>query len=101
MFPVVAPGGTGAMIAVSVQLMGDAATPLKVTALLSCDAPNPAAVIVTQVPTVPVAGNRLEILGTLVLPEDCGDDGVACWANKAIENKDAKMAQIPAIVGRT
>ena len=61
--PVVAPAGTGAVILVVLQLVGDAAVPLKVTMLVPWVAPKLAPVIVTLAPTNPDAGLRLVMLG--------------------------------------
>jgi hypothetical protein len=65
MFPVVAPVGTGTAMLVSLQLVGVATTPLKVTVLLPCVAPNIEPSIVTVVPATPVVGVRLAIKGEL------------------------------------
>lgn len=62
--PVVAPVGTGAIILVALQLVGVADTPLNLTVLLPCEAPKFAPAMVTEVPTKPDVGLRLEILGT-------------------------------------
>jgi hypothetical protein len=62
-FPVAAPAGTGAMIVVVFQLVGVAAMPLNVTALVPCVAPKFAPVIVIGIPTGPDAGFRLVMLG--------------------------------------
>jgi hypothetical protein len=62
-FPVVAPAGTAVVILVALQLVGVAATPLNVTALVPCVAPKFAPAIVTDVPTNPDAGFKLVILG--------------------------------------
>src|SRR5689334_8322853 len=61
--PVVAPVGTGTTMLVADQLVGVAATPLKVTVLAPCVAPNPVPMIVTGVPTAPTAGLRLVSIG--------------------------------------
>jgi len=58
-FPVVAPAGTGTTMLVALQLVGDAGTPLNVTVLDPCAAPKLVPVIVTDVPTTPVEGDRL------------------------------------------
>ncbi len=50
-FPDVALAGTGTVIAVSLQLEGLPATPLNVTELLPCEAPNLAPLIVITCPT--------------------------------------------------
>ena len=65
--PVVAPVGTGAMMLVALQLVGVAATPLNVTALVPCDAPKFAPAIVTEAPTGPLFGVRLVIEGAGVV----------------------------------
>ena len=64
--PVVAPVGTGAMIVVELQLDGVAETPLKVTVLVPCEVPKFAPLIVTEAPTGPDVGLRLEMLGGVV-----------------------------------
>src|ERR1035441_2472029 len=61
--PVVAPAGTGATMAVALQLVGVAAVPLKVTVLVPWLAPRFAPAIVTNLPTAPAAGVRLVMLG--------------------------------------
>jgi hypothetical protein len=48
---------------VSLQLVGVAATPLKVTVLLPCVLPKYVPATVTTVPPTPVLGVRLEMLG--------------------------------------
>jgi hypothetical protein len=62
-FPVVAPAGTGATMLVALQLVGAAATPLNVTALVPCVEPKFAPAIVTDVPTNPDVGFKLTMLG--------------------------------------
>ena len=62
-FPVVAPLGTGTTMLVAFQLVGVPSVPLNVTVLEPCAVPKFVPVIVTEVPTVPDAGLRLEILG--------------------------------------
>ena len=61
--PVVAPLGTGTTMLVALQLVGVAVVPLKVTVLVPCVAPKFVPVIVTDVPTGPDVGLRLEMLG--------------------------------------
>jgi hypothetical protein len=61
--PVVAPGGTGAMMLVALQLEGDATVPLKLTVLVPCVAPKFAPAIVTEVPTTAGFGDKLLMLG--------------------------------------
>lgn len=61
--PVVAPVGTGTMMLVAVQLVGDAEVPLNVTVLDPWLTPKFAPVIVREAPTGPDEGLRLEILG--------------------------------------
>jgi hypothetical protein len=66
-FPVVAPLGTGTAMLVAPQLEGVAAVPLKLTVLAPWLAPKPVPVIVTEVPTDPEVGLRLEITGALIV----------------------------------
>jgi uncharacterized protein YjeT (DUF2065 family) len=61
--PVVAPEGIGTATLVALQLVGAAAIPLKVTALVPCVAPKFAPEIVTEAPTSPDVGLRLVMLG--------------------------------------
>jgi hypothetical protein len=61
--PGVAPEGTGATILVSLQLVGVAAVPLKVSVLVACEPPKPEPETVTDVPTGPVVGLTLMMLG--------------------------------------
>ena len=56
--PVVAPVGTGTTMLVADQLVGVAAVPLNVTVLVPCVAPKFVPVIVTDVPTGPLVGDR-------------------------------------------
>jgi len=62
--PVVAPAGTGATIAVALQLVGVAAVPLNVTVLVPWVEPKFVPVTVTEVPTAPELGDKLLMLGT-------------------------------------
>jgi len=64
--PVVAPLGTGTTMLVADQLVGVAAVPLKVTVLVPQVAPKFVPLIVTDVPTGPLAGDRLVRLGAPV-----------------------------------
>src|SRR4051812_14068931 len=61
--PVVAPVGTGTTTLVADQLVGVAVVPLKVTVLVPFVAPKPVPAIVTAVPTTPLVGDRLVIVG--------------------------------------
>src|ERR1019366_8288699 len=61
--PEVAPTGTGTTIDPALQLVGVAAVPLNVTVLVPWLAPKFVPVIVTSVPTVLDAGDRLVMLG--------------------------------------
>jgi hypothetical protein len=61
--PVVAPLGTDTTILVADQLDGVAGVPLNVTVLVLCVAPKFVPVIVTDVPTAPLAGARLVSVG--------------------------------------
>lgn len=66
-FPVVALFGTGTMMLVSLQLVGVAVVPLKITVLVPCVDPKLVPVMVAEVPTGPVAGERLVILGPVTV----------------------------------
>src|SRR5207245_11732278 len=61
-WPVVAPAGTGATIAVALQLVGVAPVPLNVTVLVPWLEPKFVPVIVTDVPTAPELGDKLLML---------------------------------------
>ena len=67
-FPVVAPVGTGTTIDVSLQLVGVATMPLKVALLLPWIAPKLLPATVTDVPTGPMFGEMLFMVGN-VCPE--------------------------------
>ena len=58
-----APEGTVTPMLVALQLVAVAAVPLKVTVLVPCVAPKFVPLMVTAVPTVPLLGVRLVILG--------------------------------------
>jgi hypothetical protein len=62
-FPVVAPLGTITTTLVSLQLVGVAPVPLKLTVLDPCVVPKSLPLIVTAVPTTPEFGDRLVMLG--------------------------------------
>src|SRR5215467_64059 len=64
--PVVAPDGTGTTMLVADQLVGVAVVPLNVTVLVPCVAPKFVPVIVTDVATGPLVGDRLVMLGATV-----------------------------------
>jgi hypothetical protein len=64
--PVVALLGTGTTIALTFQLEGWPATPLKVTMLVPMVGPNPEPEIVTNVPAPPDVGETVVIFGTTV-----------------------------------
>jgi hypothetical protein len=68
-FPVVAPDGTYAVMAVALQLVGVAVVPLKVTVLVPCVAPKFWPVSVTKLPTGPAAGLRLVMFGGHTIPK--------------------------------
>ena len=61
--PEVAPLGTGTTMFVALQLVGVAATPLKVTLLFPCEAPKFVPVMATEVPKGAKVGLRLVMLG--------------------------------------
>jgi len=65
-FPVVAPAGTGATMLVALQLDGVANVPLNLTVLVPWVVPKFVPVIVTGVPTAPVVGVKLVMLGATV-----------------------------------
>ena len=67
--PVVAPDGTFATIALFVQEVTVAATPLKVIALDPCVAPNKSPAIVTVTPTAAGFGTMLVIVGSVATTE--------------------------------
>jgi hypothetical protein len=62
-FPVLAPAGTDTTILVALQLVGVAAIPLNVTALVPCDAPKLVPVTVTDAPAGPELGLKLVMPG--------------------------------------
>src|SRR5262245_37633698 len=62
-FPVVAPTGTGTMMLVADHAVGAPIVPLKATVLVPFVAPKLLPVMVTTVPTGPLAGVRVVILG--------------------------------------
>src|SRR5215467_5339635 len=64
--PLVAPDGTGTTMLVADQLVGAAVVPLNFTVLVPCDAPKFVPVIVTDVATGPLVGDRLVMLGATV-----------------------------------
>ena len=63
MLPGVAPVGTGVTMLVSLQLVGVAAVPLNVSVLVLCVLPKPEPETVTEVPTGPVVGLMVVMLG--------------------------------------
>src|SRR5262245_35519530 len=65
-FPAGNPAGAVATILVELQLVTPAMTPLKVTVLVPWDAPKLVPLIVTEVPTGPELGIKLEINGGMV-----------------------------------
>lgn len=64
--PLVAPLGTGTEMVVSVQLVGVADVPLKLTVLVPCVAPKLVPLMVTPVPPGPEVGERLLMAGVTV-----------------------------------
>lgn len=82
--PVVAPDGTVVTISVLVELVTTAAVPLKLTALFAAVVSKFAPTMVTVVPAVPLAGEKLEMLGDdVVLPQP---DRII-WRSKATRAK--------------
>jgi hypothetical protein len=65
-FPVVAPAGTVVTIDVLLQLLTAATIPLNFTVLVPCVAPKLEPPIVTEVPTGPELGLRVESTGTSI-----------------------------------
>jgi hypothetical protein len=62
-FPVAAAEGTVTVMLVSLHSVGVPPTPLKVTELLPCVAPKLVPLTTTEVPTVPLVGERAVIDG--------------------------------------
>jgi len=63
---VLAPAGTGAVMELTLQLIGVTALPLNVTVPEPRLDPNPVPVTTTSVPTVPADGERVAMVGTTV-----------------------------------
>src|SRR5262245_31391752 len=61
--PLEAPAGTAATMLVADHDVGVAVTPLNVSVLAPCDVPRFDPAIVIGVPTAPLDGDRLEIVG--------------------------------------
>src|SRR5215470_15461288 len=61
--PVVPPAGTGTTMLVPDQLVGVAVVPLNLTVLVPCVAPKLVPAIVTALPTAPLVGDRLVMVG--------------------------------------
>jgi hypothetical protein len=68
--PLVAPDGTGTIICVGLQFVGVAAVVLNITVLVPWVAPKSVPVIVTDVPTRPAVGDKLEIFGVPGVAKD-------------------------------
>ena len=66
-FPLIAPEGTGAAMLVSLQFVGVEVVPLNVTELVPCVTPKFVPVIVTEVPTAPEVGDKLVMVGGVVV----------------------------------
>jgi hypothetical protein len=64
--PVIVPTGTAVVMLVSLQELGEASVPLKVTVLVPCVEPKLVPVMVIDVPTAPELGLRLVMLGVTV-----------------------------------
>lgn len=58
--------GAGTVMLVALQLVGAAVVPLNVTVLVPCVPPKFVPVIVTEVPTGPEVGFKLEMVGVTV-----------------------------------
>src|SRR5262249_21758858 len=68
--PVVAPAGTGTTMLVADHVVGVAAVPLNVPVLVAFVAPKLVPVIVTEVATGPLVGERLVMVGATVTVND-------------------------------
>jgi hypothetical protein len=83
--PVVAPDGTVATISVLVALVTVAEVPLNATELLAAVVLKFAPVMVTDVPAVPLDGEKLEMVGALPQPDRIRTANdktmVMCWRN--------------------
>jgi hypothetical protein len=88
-FPVVAPVGTGTVMLVSLQLVGVAVVPLNVTVLVARVAPKIVPLIVTEVPTAPVGGERTVIEG-----DDCAKTHLADRATNRIKASLCRRGRI-------
>lgn len=87
-FPVVAPEGTGTTIVLADQLEGAAAVPLNATVLVPSVDPKFEPAIVTEVPTAPVAGVRLAMLGTTTgggLAEPAARNAASCMTQLPVD----------------
>ena len=88
--PVVAPDGTVATISVLLALVTVAEVPLNATELLAAVVLKFSPVMVTDVPAVPLDGEKLEIVGALPQPDrirTASEKTMAmCWRNSDKEN---------------
>jgi hypothetical protein len=64
--PVVAPAGTGAVMLVALQVVGDVMVPLNLNVLVPCVAPKSEPVIIAGAATAPSVGARFAIVGGTV-----------------------------------
>jgi hypothetical protein len=105
--PVVAPAGTGAVMLVVLQFVGVAAFPLNATELVPCVAAKFAPAIVTEVPTGPVVGFKLAMLGTLggggavavallplTSPEQPATDKLAAAINRRANKQENRVVAV-------
>lgn len=93
--PVVAPAGTGAVMLDALHAAGEAAAPLNETVLAPCVAPKFVPVIVTEVPTIPEVGFKLEMDGPLPpLPAALNDAKAAPQLSETL--RVALAAAVPA-----
>jgi hypothetical protein len=76
--PVAALAGTGTTIPVADQLVGVAVVPLNLTVLVPCAAPKFVPAIVTEVPTVPLEGERLVTVGVTGAPPLAVRNATSC-----------------------
>jgi hypothetical protein len=77
-FPVVAPAGTGTAMLVAAQVVGVAVVPLNMTVLVPLVEPKFEPVIITAVPTAPLTGERLAMLGAVLLAPEAARKATTC-----------------------
>ena len=95
--PVVALVGTGTVMLVAPQLVGDAAVPLKVTVLVPWLAPKFVPATTTGVPMDPEVGFRLEIVGDNDPPPDAARNVARTAPQTSEELREAVADAVPAV----